>query len=347
MRRWFSRTGAAPSSTPATISRSTAIRQLRFCNALAQSLRSTHRQLKFERQQRLGLRQLQTEQEPTLQNRRAKKRYDTAHSNAKGYMAETIDIFTHNQAVWNRQAAQGCAWSEPVSSEEISAARAGTWSARLTPGPLPSGWLDDVRGLRILCLAAGGGQQAPILAAAGADVTVFDFSAGQLAKDQEVAARDGLELRCVQGDMRDLSVFEDASFDLVFHPISNLYIPDVRPVWHECARVLQQHGQLLSSFWNPVVFVADRDPALSAQGLVRPNRRLPYSDIAHLPAADLAAKQARGEALVFGHTLADQIGGQLDAGFVLTGFHEDWQPHPRFVIENAMPTFMATKASKM
>jgi len=146
--------------------------------------------------------------------------------------------------------------------------------------------------------------------------------------------------------MRDLSIFEDAIFDLVFHPISNLYVPDVRPVWRECARVLVSQGQLLSSFWNPVVFVADRDQTLSAQGLVRPNRRLPYSDIAHLTASDLAAKRERGEALVFGHTLADQIGGQLDAGFVLTGFHEDWQPHPRFVVENVMPTFIATKAAK-
>jgi len=261
-------------------------------------------------------------------------------------MTGAIDVFTHNQAAWNLQAAQGCAWSQPVTSEEIRAARAGTWSARLTPGPLPSGWLDDVRGLRILCLAAGGGQQAPILAAAGADVTVFDFSEGQLDQDRKVAARDGLDLRCVQGDMRDLSIFGDASFDLVFHPISNLYVPAVRPVWRECARVLVSQGQLLSSFWNPVVFVADRDQTLSAQGLVRPNRRLPYSDIAHLTASDLAAKRERGEALVFGHTLADQIGGQLDAGFVLTGFHEDWQPQPRFVVENVMPTFIATKAAK-
>lgn len=261
-------------------------------------------------------------------------------------MTETIDIADHNRAAWDRQAAQGCEWSAPVSTQQIEAARAGVWSARLTPGPLPTGWLDDVRGRRILCLAAGGGQQAPILAAAGATVTVFDFSQGQLDQDRNVAAREGLNLRCVQGDMRDLSVFADASFDVVFHPISNLYIPDVRPVWRECARVLVPQGQLLASFWNPVVFVGDRDPSLSAQGLMRPSRRLPYSDLAHLPAADLAAKRERGEALVFGHTLADQIGGQLEAGFVLAGFHEDWQPHPRFVVENVMPTFIATRALK-
>jgi SAM-dependent methyltransferase len=211
---------------------------------------------------------------------------------------------------------------------------------------LPAGWLDDVRGLRILCLASAGGQQAPILAAAGAQVTVFDISAGQLAQDRHVAEREGLALTCVEGDMRDLGVFADASFDVIFHPISNLYVPDVRPVWRECARVLVSGGRLLASFWNPVVFVGDRDPALRAQGLVRPAWRLPYSDLADLPPAALDAKRGRNEALVFGHTLADQIGGQIDAGFALTGFHEDWQPHPRFVIEGFVPTFIATRAVK-
>jgi hypothetical protein len=49
---------------------------------------------------------------------------------------------------------------------------------------------------------------------------------------------------------------------------------------------------------------------------------------------------------VFGHTLARQIGGQLDAGLVLTGFNEDGQPQPRFVIDRYLPTFLATRARK-
>ncbi|WP_199138730.1 class I SAM-dependent methyltransferase [Delftia sp. ASV31] len=262
-------------------------------------------------------------------------------------MTEPIDILAHNTAAWNLQAAKDCDWSRPVDSAEIARARAGIWQARLTPGPLPAGWLDDVRGLRILCLASGGGQQGPILAAAGAQVTVFDASAGQLAQDRYVAEREGLALTCMQGDMRDLGVFADAGFDVVFHPISNLYVPDVRPVWRECARVLAKGGRLLSSFWNPVVFVEDRDPALREQGLMLPAWRLPYSDVVDLPPAALDAKRERNEALVFGHTLADQIGGQLDAGLVLTGFHEDWQPHARFVIEKFVPTFIATRSVKL
>ncbi len=40
--------------------------------------------------------------------------------------------------------------------------------------------------------------------------------------------------------MRDLSRFPDASFDIVFHPVSNIFIDDVRPVWKECHRVLRK-----------------------------------------------------------------------------------------------------------
>jgi len=259
---------------------------------------------------------------------------------------EHIDVFSHNRASWDRQAAQHCEWSQPVSAEDIAAARKGHWQVRLTPNPLPPGWLDEVAGRRILCLASGGGQQAPVLAAAGALVTVFDASDLQLQQDRMVAQRDGLEMQIVQGDMRDLSVFADASFDLVFHPISNLYVPDIRPVWRECFRVLRSDGTLLSSFYNPVVFVGDRDPSIAEQGLIRPRFSLPYSDLEHLDTAALADRQQRGEALVFGHSLSEQIGGQMEAGFVLTGFYEDHQPNPRFVIDRYLPTFLATRASK-
>jgi SAM-dependent methyltransferase len=260
--------------------------------------------------------------------------------------SDQFDIYHHNSAAWDQQAAQHCEWSRPVDAATIAAARAGQWQVRLTPGPLPPGWLDQVRGLRILCLASGGGQQAPVLAAAGADVTVFDASDLQLRQDRMVAQRDGLRLHTIQGDMRDLSVFADAGFDCIFHPISNLYVPDIRPVWHECFRVLRSGGRLLSSFFNPVVFVGDRKPEYAEQGLIRPRFKLPYSDPRDLDAAELTRKLESGEALVFGHSLAEQIGGQLDAGFVLKGFLEDEQPRPRFLIDRYLPTFLATYAHK-
>ncbi|KJJ94302.1 methyltransferase [Pseudomonas sp. 21] len=257
-----------------------------------------------------------------------------------------IDIFKHNQDAWDRQARQQGPWSQPVGPEVTAAARRGDWQVHLTPSPLPPAWLGDVSGQRILCLASGGGQQAPVLAAAGALVTVLDASAEQLARDREVAARDGLQLETLLGDMRDLSAFADGWFDCIFHPISNLYVPDIRPIWHECFRTLRSGGRLLSSFYNPVVFIGERDPALAEQGLIRPRFKLPYSDLRDLPAETLSARQERGEALVFGHSLAEQIGGQLEAGFLLRGFIEDEQPNPRFVVDRFLPTFLATWAEK-
>src|SRR6185295_686017 len=103
----------------------------------------------------------------------------------------------------------------------------------------------------------GGGQQAPILAAAGAIVTTLDFSPKQLAQDRLVAERDGLTLTTVQGDMTDLSMFADESFDLDFHPVSNTYVPEIRPVWREAYRVLRCGGSLLAGFINPINFVFD------------------------------------------------------------------------------------------
>ena len=259
----------------------------------------------------------------------------------------TIDIYQHNRAAWDRQAAQQCAWSQPVGPETIEAARRGDWRVHITPRALPADWLPAMTPApRILCLASAGGQQAPVLAAAGADVTVFDASPLQLAQDAMVARRDGLALATAQGDMRDLSAFADASFDCIVHPISNLYVPDVRPVWRECFRVLKHGGRLLSSFYNPVVFVGDRAPELAEQGLIRPRFRLPYSDLRDLSASELAEKQGRGDALVFGHSLGEQIGGQLEAGFLLKGFYEDEQPQPRFLIDRFLPTFLATHAGK-
>ncbi|NIG73829.1 class I SAM-dependent methyltransferase [Klebsiella sp. Ap-873] len=261
-------------------------------------------------------------------------------------LTHSSDLLEYNRAAWDALARQQCQWSQPVSADIIAQAREGEWQIHLTPGQLPASWLPNVQGKRILCLASAGGQQAPVLAAAGAEVTVYDLSQEQLNKDRFVAQRDNLTLTFVQGDMRDLSRFADESFDYIIHPISNQYVPDIRPVWRGCYRVLARGGKLLSSFFNPIVFIGDRAANYAEQGVIRPRFSLPYSDVNDLTADELAAKQARGEAFVFGHSLAEQIGGQLEAGFVLAGFYEDKQPNPRFLIDQFMPTFIATCAIK-
>lgn len=150
----------------------------------------------------------------------------------------------------------------------------------------------------------------------------------------------------LQGDIRDLSRFSDESFDVIFHPIANLYVPDVRPVWKESYRTLRKGGRLLAGFYNPVVFVGDRDAKWREQALIRPLYKLPYADTQDMESDQLEAKIRRGEALVFGHSLADQIGGQIEAGFRIAGLSEASAPVPRFVIDDFLPTFIATLAFK-
>ncbi len=257
-------------------------------------------------------------------------------------------ILKLNAAAWDKQALLQEAWSRPVDSNTIQAAKEGKWAVHLTQKPLSDSWLPkDIQNKDILCLAAAGGQQAPVLAAAGANVTVFDISEKQLEQDRLVAKRDNLLMKIIQGDMSDLSDLKDASFDYIIHPISNLYVADLQPVWHECYRVLRTKGVLLASFYNPVLFVFSKDKALYEKGLLKPLYALPYADISHLEQDILNQKIEKKEAFVFGHTLSSQISGQLDAGFLLSGFDEDEHPSPRFLIEQYMKTMIATRAIKL
>ncbi len=156
-----------------------------------------------------------------------------------------MDIRKHNRTAWDNKVKKRDRWTVPDSSEIIKQARKGNWQIRLTPTiPVPEDWFPPLKGLDVLCLASGGGQQGPVLSAAGANVTVLDNSPVQLERDRFVAERDYLVIRTVEGDMRDLSRFTDASFDLIFHPVSNTFVPDVRVVWKEAFRVVRKGGVL-------------------------------------------------------------------------------------------------------
>ena len=258
-------------------------------------------------------------------------------------VAGGFDPVAHNRAAWDREVESGNEWTRPVGPEVIARARAGDWSVVLIGyQPVPRDWFPaDLAGAAVLCLASGGGQQGPVLSAAGAAVTVLDNSPRQLSRDQEVAVREELAVRTVLGDMRDLSAFPDASFDVVFNPVSNVFCPDLAPVWRESFRVLRPGGILMAGFVNPDIFVFDVT-ALDERGELVVRHPLPFTTL-DLPDDERQRSYGAGP-IEYSHSLTGQIGGQLAAGFALTHLAE--APHHADATARYMPGYFATRAIK-
>ncbi|MFH2038220.1 MAG: class I SAM-dependent methyltransferase [Chloroflexota bacterium] len=255
-----------------------------------------------------------------------------------------MNLLEHNRSAWNEAVKNGNRWTIPVTKAEIDAAAKGDYKIILTPFiPVPHEWLGDISGRNILCLASGGGQQGPILAAAGAQVTVFDNSDEQLKRDQQVAQENHLEIKTVRGNMQDLGCFSDETFDLIIHPVSNCFINDIIPVWKESFRVLKENGRLLSGFTNPLVYMVDWYYADQTGQFVLANS-IPYSDLASLSPENKHKAIQEKLPYEFGHSLSDQIQGQIQAGFVIAGFYEDKSGE---LLDQFSDSYIATRAEKL
>ncbi len=257
-----------------------------------------------------------------------------------------MDIRAFNREAWDKQVESGQnPWTQPVRPEIIAAARRGEFSVLLTEQKqVPKDWIPHLKGLDVLCLACGGGQQAPIFAAAGAKVTVLDNSPKQLDRDRFVANRDGLQLTTVEADMSDLSFFADESFDFIFHPVSNVFCPDVLPVWKEAFRVLRFGGTMLAGMMNPVYYIFDIFK-MEENGILEVKHSIPYSDAESLSPEKLQEFKEKGIPLEFSHTLTDLLGGQCDAGFRIISLYEDH--HTGCLLSKYHPTYIATRAIKL
>lgn len=260
-----------------------------------------------------------------------------------------MDSYRINKAAWDRAVSEGDnPYTKAVSSEEVALARHGTWSIYLSDlKPVPKEWFPDLQGLKVLCLAAGGGQQAPILAAVGAEVTLLDASPRQLERDRFVAERDNLNIRLVEGDMADLSGFADGSFALIVNPPSTLFVPDVMPVWLECHRVLGADGVLIAGFMNPDEFVFDTDK-LDNEGVFVVKHPLPYVEHETLDEETLERRVRNQDMFHFSHTMEAFLGGLTQAGFALTGFYEDRRSEEDGnPIRHFMPSTYVVRAKKL
>ena len=254
-----------------------------------------------------------------------------------------MDVTRYNRKAWDAVADKGDELYHAMTPQQIEDARQGKWRIRITPTKaVPREWIEPIAGKRVLCLAAGGGQQAPILAALGAKVTVLDLSEKQLQRDRDIAAAQGLDIKTVQGDMAAMDAFDDDHFDFVLNPCSVIFCDAVKPIWREVFRVLAPGGRFATGFINPLWYVFDA--AKMDKGKLKARHKIPYSD---LQLSDKKRERLIGpeRPLEFGHSLADLIGGQLEAGFQMTGFYEDrWGDDDK--LSELIDVFIATCAQK-
>lgn len=228
-------------------------------------------------------------------------------------------------------------WGRPISHEAFVRAQNDDWSVVLTPTkPVPREWFCDMKNAEILGLASGGGQQMPIFSALGARCTVLDYSAKQLESEIIVAARENYDIKTVRADMTKPLPFDDDSFDLIFHPVSNCYIEDVIPVWRECYRILKKGGILLAGFDNSIVYIFNDEETAMVN-------KLPFNPLKDPALYEASLKNNDG--IQFSHTIEEQLGGQLKAGFILTDIFHDTTSSGRLHDYN-VPAFYATRAVK-
>ena len=242
-----------------------------------------------------------------------------------------------NAAVIDRWVTEGWEWGKPIDHQTYLQAQNGQWSVLLTPTkPVPREWFGSLKGKKVLGLASGGGQQMPIFIAAGAECTILDYSEKQLESERTVSEREGYRINIVRADMSKPLPFADDSFDLIFHPVSNCYIEKVEPVFAECFRVLKKGGVLLCGLDIGINYIVDQ----KEEKIIN---TLPFNPL--LYEAHRKQLEESDSGWQFSHSLTEQIGGQLRAGFTLTDIYEDTNGEGR-LHELHIPSFIATRAVK-
>lgn len=217
--------------------------------------------------------------------------------------AQHRDHTQHNARAWDRLARRNAPLTRAVTDKEL---------AQPLRAADPNGWLgESIAGWRVLCLAAGGGRQSILFAAAGAEVTVLDVSGEMLARDRQASRERKLAMRIVQGTMEDLSMFAPGEFDLVAQPVSTCYVPDVAVVYQQVARVTRAGGLYMSQHKSPVSLQAS--PQSQSGGYLIEQ---PYYREGPLPAKGSSRLREEGTQEYL-HRWEQLVGGLCRVGFVV------------------------------
>lgn len=232
---------------------------------------------------------------------------------------------------------EGWEWAKSISHEEYIDAKNGNWNVLLTPTvPVPHEWIDNIKDKKILGLASGGGQQMPIFNALGAKCSVIDYSSKQIESEYKVAKREGYTIEAIEGDMSKKLPFNDETFDIVFHPVSNCYVEDVQHIFNEAYRVLKKGGTFLAGLNNEINYIVDQNEKEIVW-------KMPFNPLKDEKAKEFMVKENAG--MQFSHNMTEQIGGQLKAGFTLVDIYEDTNGFGR-LHELNIKTYIATKSIK-
>ena len=231
------------------------------------------------------------------------------------------DLAATNRARWNALVDANVAYTRPMLDLTPQSAR-----SLLDPLGVMGAETGNMQGKEVLCLASGGGQQSVAFALLGAKVTVFDLSDQQLTRDQAAARHYGLNIRTVQGDMRDLSAFGEASFDLVYHAYSINFVPHVQPVLAEVARVIRPHALYRIEWANPFTQLIDPDEAWDGTGYSLRHAYLDGREITELYPTwtiygdaedDSESKRIVESPREFVHALSTMINSLIAHGFII------------------------------
>ena len=258
-------------------------------------------------------------------------------------------VAEHNQRMWDRLADAGIPYTRPQGTPPRDAMGKRRFLDELTYGRIKGIMLD---GKRVLSLAGGGGWDAILFAELGADTTLFDLSPRQLRTVRALAKKRGTKLRVVQGDMRDLSAFPDAAFDLVYHHHSLVFVPDPAKVIREVARVLAPGGGYVFSTMHPVTLRMYE--TWTGTGWTFKQR---YFDNAPVPVRDAtwAFDDVSVEAptLEYGHRISDLVNACVRAKLVVDGLWE-WSPGDAGGppgsdddLESYLPAYIAIRARRL
>lgn len=221
---------------------------------------------------------------------------------------------TVSRDAWALLVKRGCDSSLPFGPEEFSSAK-----VRLDS----RGWIPWKQVRTVLCLACGGGQQAPLFASLGCRVTLADISPDQLDVDRGVAKKYGFEIECIEADMLKLSALYRRQFDLVYQAVSACYVPDVRRLYQQIFRVLRPGGYYFVQHWNPVHVQLAEDQVWDGNAYRVARPQIAGKPVPSPMGWDEQTGEVTAQCWHYIHPLTHLIGGLGDTGFVILRFAEN------------------------